>query len=98
MPLAHERCRGRPVAAVVALAVAAWLACAQRVGAVVHCAGGAVHDLDLPLVPIIGHAGRGVALAGGLRLGLGLGLGLGLEGQGQSQGQSHGSGSGSGLG
>jgi hypothetical protein len=71
VPLAHERCRGRPVAAVVALAVAAWLACAQRVSAVVHCAGGAVHDLDLPLVPIIGQdAERGVALAGGLLWGL----------------------------
>jgi hypothetical protein len=66
MPLAHERRRRRPVAAVVALAVAGRLACAQRVGAVVHCAG-AVHDLGLPLVR------HGKGLAWGLVLWSGLG-------------------------
>ena len=84
MPLAYERRRGRPVAAVVALAVAGRLACAQRVGAVVHCAG-AVHDLGLPLVR------HGKGLAWGLVLGSGSGLGSGL-------GSGSGSGSGSGLG
>eukprot|EP00964_Phaeocystis_antarctica_P154452 scaffold123162_cov66-Phaeocystis_antarctica.AAC.6 len=49
MPLAHERCRGRLIAAVVAFAACGWLGCAQFVFAVVERAG-KVHDFGLPRV------------------------------------------------
>ena len=51
MPFAHERCYGRPIAAVDTRAVGAWLGCAQCVAAVVHGAE-TVHDLGFPLIHI----------------------------------------------